>query len=87
MLTGAFPQTRLATADREDARLCPGGAATCGQVDGWASLTLRGGVSVTPSVVVGAAVENVWNGAFTPYGAGYPASGTNVVGMVRFRAR
>ncbi len=87
VLTGAIPQTRLATADREDARLCPSGAATCRQVDGWASLTLRGGVSVTPSVVVGAAVENVWNGAFTPYGAGYPASGTNVVGMVHFRAR
>ncbi|MFO0648959.1 MAG: TonB-dependent receptor [Polyangiales bacterium] len=87
VLTGGLPQTRLATSDREDVRLCPGGAATCTQVDGWASLTLRGGVAVTPSVVVGAAVENVWNGAFTPYGAGYPASGTNVVGMLRFRAR
>ncbi len=87
VLTGGLPQTRLATSDREDVRLCPGGAATCTQVDGWASLTLRGGVAVTPSVIVGAAVENVWNGAFTPYGAGYPAAGTNVVGMIRFRAR
>ena len=66
-------------------RAPPGSAATCTQVDGWASLTLRGGVAVTPSVVVGAAVENVWNGAYTPYGAGFPAPGVNVVGMVRLR--
>lgn len=87
VLTGGLPQTRLATSDREDVRLCPGGAATCTQADGWASLALRGGFAVTPAVLVGAAVENVWNGAYTPYGSGYPAPGVNVVGMVRLRAR
>lgn len=87
VLTGGLPQTRLATSDREDVRLCPGGATTCTQADGWASLALRGGFAVTPAVLVGAAVENVWNGAYTPYGSGYPAPGVNVVGMVRLRAR
>lgn len=87
VLTGGLPQTRLATSDREDVRLCPGGAATCTQADGWASLALRGGFAVTPAVLVGAAVENVWNSAYTPYGSGYPAPGVNVVGMVRLRAR
>jgi hemoglobin/transferrin/lactoferrin receptor protein len=87
ILTGGLPQPRLATSDREDVRLCPGGAAACTQADGWASLAVRGGLALTPSITVGAAVENVWNGAYTPYGSGYPAPGVNVVGMLRVRSR
>lgn len=86
-LQGGLPQPRLATSDREDVRLCPGGAASCAQVDGWVSMNVRGGWNITRWITLGAAVENVWNGAYTPYGAGYPAAGVNVVGMLRLRAR
>jgi hemoglobin/transferrin/lactoferrin receptor protein len=84
---GGLPQARLATSDREDVRLCPGGAATCSEVAGWVSMNVRGGWNIRPWITVGAAVENVWNGAFTPYGAGFPAPGVNVLGMLRLRAR
>lgn len=87
VLQGGLPQPRLATSDREDVRLCPMGPANCPQVDGWASLAVRGGWNITPWATVGAAVENVWNGAYTPYGSGFPAPGVNVVGMLRLRAR
>lgn len=86
-LQGALPQARLASSDREDLRLCPTGAMSCSQVDGWVSMSVRGGWNITRWATVGAAIENVWNGAFTPYGAGYPAAGVNVVGMIRLRAR
>jgi hypothetical protein len=59
----------------------------CTQAAGWASLTVRGGVALTRWATLGAAVENVWDGAFTPYGAGAPAPGINVLGMLRLRSR
>lgn len=86
-LNGGLPQPRLATSDREDVRLCPAGPTACTEVSGWASLAVRGGWNITHWATVGAAVENVWNGAYTPYGSGYPAPGVNVVGMLRLRAR
>lgn len=87
VFSGGLPQPRLAASDREDVRLCPGGAMTCTQVDGWASLTVRGGYGITSWATIGAAVENVWNGAYVPYGAGFPAPGVNVMGMLRVRGR
>lgn len=85
VFTGGLPQTRLAASDREDVRLCPAGPTSCAQVDGWGSLAVRGGFLPRPWITLGVGVENVWNGAYTPYGAGFPAPGVNVVGMVRLR--
>ncbi|MBL8605357.1 MAG: TonB-dependent receptor [Myxococcales bacterium] len=87
VLTGGLAQTRLASSDRDDVRICPNGPAACTQVDGWSTLSLRGGYLVTPWLTVGAAVENVTHNAYTPYGGGFPGPGLNVIGMLRLRAR
>lgn len=87
VFTAGLPQPRLAASDREDPRLCPMGAAGCTAAPGWSSLTVRGGYALGERVIVGAAVENVWDAAYTPYGAGFPAPGINLVGMLRLRAR
>jgi outer membrane receptor protein involved in Fe transport len=40
-------------------------------------------VRVHPSITLALAVENVLNSAYTPYGGGFAAPGTNVVLSVR----
>jgi outer membrane receptor protein involved in Fe transport len=81
--TGALSQTRLSASDRDDVRLCPDGPTVCASVPGYVALTARGGVRVHPSITLALAVENVLNSAYTPYGGGFAAPGTNVVLSVR----
>ncbi|MDB4930199.1 MAG: Outer rane vitamin receptor BtuB [Myxococcaceae bacterium] len=81
--SGAFSQTRLSASDRDDLRLCPDGPTMCASVPGYVSFTARGGVRVHPQITMALAVENVLDAAFTPYGGGFPAAGTNVVLSLR----
>jgi hemoglobin/transferrin/lactoferrin receptor protein len=81
--TGMLPQTRLAASDREDVRLCPQGPATCAQVDGYVAFALRGGVRPHRLVTVAAAIENLLDTAYTPFGGGYPAPGVSANFMLR----
>jgi hemoglobin/transferrin/lactoferrin receptor protein len=83
LATGMLPQTRLAASDREDVRLCPQGPATCAQVDGYVTFALRGGVHPHRLITVAAAVENLLDTPFTPFGGGYPAPGLSANFMVR----
>gem|GEM_PF-1302491 len=81
--SGALSQTRLSASDRDDVRLCPNGPTMCAEVAGYLSLTARGGVRVHPAITLALAVENILNAAYTPFGGGFPAAGTNVVLQVR----
>ncbi len=83
LATGMLPQTRLAASDREDVRLCPQGPAACTQVDGYVAFALRGGVRPHRLITVAAAVENLLDTAYTPFGGGYPAAGVSANFMVR----
>lgn len=81
--SGVLPQTRLSASDRDDVRLCPGGAAACDRVPGYVTFTARGGVRLHPSITAALAVENVLDAAYTPYGGGFPGAGTNLVVQLR----
>lgn len=83
VLTGALAQTRLATSDRDDVRLCPSGPTGCAEVAGYASVALRGGAQLHARFTLAAAIENVFDTAYTPYGWGLPAPGVNVVVALR----
>nr|MBK7067325.1 TonB-dependent receptor [Deltaproteobacteria bacterium] len=83
LATGMLSQTRLSASDRDDVRLCPDGPTMCSEVPGYVSFTARGGVRLHPSVTAALAVENVLNAAYTPFGGGFPAAGTNVIVQLR----
>jgi outer membrane receptor protein involved in Fe transport len=84
--TAMAPQPRLSMSDRDDVRLCPNGPAMCTSVDGYATFAVRGGVQVHRNFVVAAAVENVFNAAFTPFGGGFPGAGINALLSLRVRS-
>jgi len=83
LATGMLSQARLSASDRDDVRLCPDGPTMCSEVPGYVSFTARGGVRLHPSVTAALAVENVLNAAYTPFGGGFPAAGTNVIVQLR----
>ncbi|MBI5517736.1 MAG: TonB-dependent receptor [Deltaproteobacteria bacterium] len=83
VLTGALPQPRLATSDRDDVRLCPAGPARCTEVPGYGAVGLRAGAHLHPRLTLSTALENVFDSAYTPYGAGLPAPGLNLVVALR----
>ncbi len=83
LATGMLSQSRLSASDRDDVRLCPDGPAVCSEVPGYVSFTARGGVRLHRSITAALAVENVLDAAYTPFGGGFPAAGTNVVLQLR----
>lgn len=83
VLTGGLAQSRLARSDRDDVRLCPQGADACREVPGWSTVALRVGAQLGRHVTAAAAVENLFDRAYTPHGAGFTAPGRNVMALVR----
>ncbi len=87
VFTGALAQTRLAGSDRDDPRLCPRGPDDCTEVPSYGVFAVRAGLEAREGVTLGVAVENVIDRAYTPYSAGQPGAGRNVLASLRLSTR
>ncbi len=76
----ATEQTRLSSDDLDDPRIPEGGT------PGWAILSLRGGVRVTPAFELRAAVENIVDLNYREHGSGINGPGRNLVLGFQVRA-
>ncbi len=79
----AAEQDRLAPGDRKDLRICgdptrPGRLlADCEGTEGWAALSLRGGLQATDALRLDLAVENVLDASYRWHGSGLDAPGVD----------
>ncbi len=71
---GATDQRNLSTADKRDTQRIPSGG-----TPGYLLINVRGGFSVTPSLTVSAAFENLTDRAYRIHGSGQNEAGRNLV--------